>query len=153
MQEELRCEPIGAAGNRPQGDLCKPPARPVVMIPRRGQHEFSAFRSGGNVIGAVSPQNAFYTLCTGGPCGRPLFAPAGNASPRRGGACPRPRAATRAAPTSGVPFPADYLVALVCRGGCPHPPGAGRWPGGAGRRGRRPLQRSTAAGTARQNAP
>ena len=25
-------EPIGSAGNRPQGGLCKPPARPVVMI-------------------------------------------------------------------------------------------------------------------------
>ena len=27
-------EPIGSAGNRPQGGLCKPPARPVVMIYR-----------------------------------------------------------------------------------------------------------------------
>ncbi len=68
---------------------------------------------------------------------------------RRGGACPRPRAAIKAAPTSGVLSPAGYLAVLGRRGGCPHPPGAGRWPGGAGRRGRRPLQRSAAAGTAR----
>ena len=45
--------------------------------------------------------------------------------------------------------PAGCFAALGRRGGCPHPPGAGRWPGGAGRRGRRPLQRSAAAGTAR----
>ena len=32
MQEKFNCEPIGSAGNRPQGGLCKPPARPVVMI-------------------------------------------------------------------------------------------------------------------------
>ena len=45
---------------------------------------------------------------------------------RRGGACPRPRAATRAAPTSGVPSLAGYLAVLeACRGGGPHPP-AGR---------------------------
>ena len=44
---------------------------------------------------------------------------------RRGGACPRLRAAIKAAPTSGVPFPAGYLAALGRRGGCPHPP-AGR---------------------------
>ena len=68
---------------------------------------------------------------------------------RRGGACPRPRAAIKAAPTSGVPSSAGYLAALGRRGGCPHPPGAGRWPGGAGRCGHRPLQRSAAAGTAR----
>ena len=60
---------------------------------------------------------------------------------RRGGACPRPRAAIKAAPTSGVLSPAGYLAVLGRRGGCPHPPGAGRWPGGAGRRGRRPLQK------------
>ena len=69
---------------------------------------------------------------------------------RRGGACPRPRAATRAAPTSGVLSPAGCLAALeACRGGCPHPPGTGRWSRGAGRCGHRPLQRSAAAGTAR----
>ncbi len=68
----------------------------------------------------------------------------------RGGACPRPWAAIKAALTSGVPSPAGYLAALeACRVGCPHPPGADRWPGGAGRRGRRPLQRFAAAGTAR----
>ena len=50
---------------------------------------------------------------------------------------------------SGVPFPAGYSAALGRRGGCPHPPGADQWPGGAGRRGRRPLQRSATAGTAR----
>ena len=44
---------------------------------------------------------------------------------RRGGACPRLRAAIKAAPTSGVPFPAGYLAALGRRGGYPHPP-AGR---------------------------
>ena len=50
-----------------------------------------------------------------------------------GGSCGRPY-------ISGVPFPAGYLTALVCRGGCPHPPGAGRWPGEMGRCGHRPLQ-------------
>ena len=54
-------------------------------------------------------------------------APPGQNAPR-GGACPRPRAAIKAAPTSGVPSSAGYLAALGRRGGCPHPPGAGRWP-------------------------
>ena len=36
---------------------------------------------------------------------------------RRGGACPRPRAAIKAAPTSGVPSSAGYLAALGRRGG------------------------------------
>ena len=59
-----------------------------------------------------------------------------------------PSPCIQAAPyLSGVPFPAGYSAALGRRVGCPHPPGAGRWPGGAGRRGRRPLQRSAAAGT------
>ena len=67
---------------------------------------------------------------------------------RRGGACPRPRR-HKGRPYFRVLSPAGCLAALGRMGGCLHPPGTGRWPGGAGRRGHRPLQRSAAAGTAR----
>ena len=67
---------------------------------------------------------------------------------RRGGACPRPRPA-KAAPTSGFRLRRAILRRLDV--GAARPPPGGQWPGGAGRCRHRPLQRSAAAGTARQN--
>ena len=66
----------------------------------------------------------------------PMWASAPTKVCYAGGSCGRPY-------ISGVPFPAGYLTALVCRGGCPHPPGAGRWPGKTGLCGHRPIQSRT----------
>ena len=139
-------------------EVCCGRHRPAKMLRRGGAcpHPRAATRAA-PTSGVLSP--AGYLAALGRRCG-PMWASAptevccGRHRPakmlRRGGACPRPRAATRAAPTSGVLSPAGCLAALeACRGGCPHPPGTGRWSRGAGRCGHRPLQRSAAAGTAR----
>ncbi len=113
-----------------------PPARGVLPVPQRQRHRRLVGLSyrGAGLSGPLCDLPASYL-----PQGDP---PSGVSAP--------PSPAYRGRPyLSGVPFPAGYSAALGRRVGCPHPPGAGRWPGGAGRRGRRPLQRSAAAGTAR----
>ncbi len=101
-----------------RGGACPRPRAAIKAAPTSGVLSPAGYLAALGRRGGPMWASAPTEVCCGRHCPAKMLC--------RGGACPRPRAATRAAPTSGVPSLAGYLAVLeACRGGCPHPP-AGR---------------------------